>query len=66
MTSVKPGQEWELKRDGDWKRARVVNVLGPRVELHLVDRPDLSGVIYTDLVQMERDPPSYRLVKDVP
>jgi hypothetical protein len=43
MQKVEPNQLWDVLRDGEWCRARVVNVLSDRVNLLFPEQDTVKG-----------------------
>jgi hypothetical protein len=68
MQTVRPHQEWDVKLlgQGDWRRARVINVLGEQVEIQFLDAshlPDLARTV-TIRASAMNNRAMYRLVSD--
>ncbi|WP_146686235.1 hypothetical protein [Bradyrhizobium canariense] len=51
MQPVKQDQFWYVLRDGEWRRARVINAISDRVNLHLF-KDDNSATGNTAMVTL--------------
>jgi hypothetical protein len=65
MQTVKQDQLWDVLRGGEWCRARVINVISDRVNLHLFkDDNSATGNTATVTLGEMKDSAKFRFVAD--
>ena len=64
MQKVERNQLWDVLRDGEWCRARVVNVLSDRVNLFFTEHdPEKGSVVMVTLGEM-KNTEKFRFIAD--